>query len=90
MSKWNWRGNQLYDPTSQRTLLRDVTFWNCTEQDKCVIAAAPDLLEALRVLTDNIEHAFPSLAHLGPVTNARAAIAKAERSPLTSPKGPVP
>lgn len=48
------------------------------EANAHLMAAAPDLLDALRTLTDNIEHAFPGLAHLGPVAFARSAIAKAE------------
>jgi hypothetical protein len=53
-----------------------------------LVAAAPDLLEALTVLTDNIVHAFPALASLGPVTAARDAIAKATPSdPLLQHNG---
>lgn len=41
-------------------------------------AAAGELVEALKVLTANVEHAWPSLSHLGPLVSARAAIAKFE------------
>lgn len=36
------------------------------------------LTKALKLLLDNIEHAFPSLSHLGPVANARALIVAPE------------
>ena len=39
---------------------------------------ADEMIEALRNLSENIEHAFPSMANLGPLVAARAAIAKAE------------
>lgn len=42
-----------------------------------LIAAAPDLLKALKILTANIETAFPAMANLGPVASARKAIEKA-------------
>lgn len=47
------------------------------EANARLIAAAPELFEALRNLADNVEHAFPALAHLGPLVAARAALAKA-------------
>lgn len=47
------------------------------EANATLIAAAPDLLEALKELTDNIERAWPSLSHLGPLVKARSAIARA-------------
>jgi hypothetical protein len=40
-------------------------------------AAAPDLLNALKALHDAVEGAWPSLAKMGPMNKARAAIAKA-------------
>lgn len=46
-----------------------------------LIAAAPDLLEALTTLTDNIEQAWPHLMHLGPLVAAREALAKAVGQP---------
>ena len=42
-----------------------------------LIASAPDLLEALQNLTDNIVIAFPALEMLGSITAARTAISKA-------------
>lgn len=56
-----------------------VSPWNdLSEEDAHLIAAAPELLAALRNLTENIMHAWPSLAHLEPLVVARAAIARAE------------
>jgi hypothetical protein len=46
-----------------------------------LMTAAPELLAALIVLAENIEHAFPALATLGPLTEARAAIARALPTP---------
>lgn len=43
-----------------------------------LIAAAPELYEALRGLADSIQGAWPSLTHLGPMVAARAALAKAD------------
>ena len=48
------------------------------EANARLIAAAPELLEALENLTDNITAAFPSMENLGPIITARAAIAKAK------------
>ena len=42
-----------------------------------LIAAAPELYEALELLALNIVHAFPSMKDLGPITKAAAALAKA-------------
>lgn len=42
-----------------------------------VMAAAPELAEALSILVENVTHAMPSSAQLAPVINARAALAKA-------------
>jgi hypothetical protein len=38
------------------------------------------LREALLLLADNVEHAFPALAGLGPLKKARAALAEEEPS----------
>jgi len=35
-----------------------------------------ELVEALDCLTSNVEHAWPALANLGPVANARAILSK--------------
>lgn len=45
------------------------------------IVERAELLATLKLLTDNIEQAWPSLMHLGPLVAARAAIAKAEGQP---------
>ena len=42
-------------------------------------ATQGELVEALELLTDNIEQAFPALANLGPLVQARAALAKAKQ-----------
>jgi hypothetical protein len=48
-----------------------------TAANACLIAAAPELLNALTILVNNVAHAMPSAEHLDPIVNARAAIAKA-------------
>lgn len=49
----------------------------CPKANARLIASAPDLLDALTVLRDNIVHAWPHMASLGPIQNASAAIARA-------------
>lgn len=48
------------------------------EANARLIAAAPDLYEALKDLARTVEHAWPSLANTAPLNAARAAILKAE------------
>src|SRR4051812_47670096 len=55
--EWEWRGNQLYAPGRQQTLLRDVTFWNATDVDKQMITAAPNMLDALQNVNKLISEA---------------------------------
>ncbi|GHC61264.1 hypothetical protein [Limoniibacter endophyticus] len=57
--------------------------------DARLFAAAPELLEALEILTANVENAWPSLSNLGPLVNARAAIGKAkpDQAALAEEKG---
>jgi hypothetical protein len=47
-----------------------------------LIAAAPELYEALDNLVANVTEAFPALADLGPITKAHAALAKARGEAL--------
>lgn len=68
---WDASGLTVYD-----TCLDGVASTH-TAADAHLIAAAPELLEALENLTANLDHAFPALANLGPLKSARAAIAKA-------------
>ncbi len=77
-SPWEWRGNQLYAPAVQSTLLRDVTFWNQDPGDKALIAAAPDLLAALRDLLNDCINFDGGKLTLVFQERAAAAIAKAE------------
>lgn len=66
---------------ADRAVPKEWKWGRCTtpdEADARLIAAAPDLLEALKVLQANVGHAWPGIAHLGPMVAARAAIAKAE------------
>lgn len=51
------------------------------QANACLIAAAPELLEALTALTDAVEDAWPGLASLPHNRAARAAIAKATQTP---------
>lgn len=57
-------------------LVRDKR-WIMEERDRTfalMLARAERLAEALRLLHDNVVLAFPTLADLGPVANARAAL----------------
>ncbi len=49
---WEWRGNHLVDRTGQRTLLRDVVFWNITEDEKALILKAPLRLQEVTAKGD--------------------------------------
>lgn len=40
-AEWQWQGNHLVDLTGRQTLLRDVTFWNITDEQKRMIERAP-------------------------------------------------
>jgi hypothetical protein len=84
---WMWRGNQLCDPERQLTLLRDITFWNVTDEQKATIAAAPDMLIALQralpfIVNDEspggCDGKTPGCEHCEAIARMRSAIAKAE------------
>ena len=49
-----------------------------TEANARLIAAAPELLEALKTVVDGVVMIFPSIVNSSPIIAARAAIAKAE------------
>jgi hypothetical protein len=53
-----------------------------SEANARLIAAAPDLYDALDNLVANVTEAFPALADLGPITKAHAALAKARGEAL--------
>ena len=73
--------------SSVEMYLRDNVQWNISEDiRRCrkieleslkLREQNRELLDALQLLTDNIVTAFPAVANLGPVQQARAAIAKA-------------
>ena len=72
------------EASGSRPNVIDWTGFDSNEQDPGtdlanarLIAAAPELLEALENITANLEHAFPALKDLGPLSQARAAITKA-------------
>lgn len=75
---WALDRSRIY---GENMLVASVAYFRDTSLEEAnarLIAAAPDMLEALRLLADNIEAAFPGLKRMGPLVQARAAIAKAE------------
>jgi hypothetical protein len=74
---WGLRGYQIRADGGQGT---HVATYQCTESDGSLIAAAPDLYEALVTLLQDLPSATTE-ARAAVVAKARAAIAKAARAP---------
>jgi len=77
---WRWLpGDHLVGDAGRTTIIRDgAGVYNATEGDKLLIAAAPEMLSALRGLIDIAEGRTSDVPGWKQIDLARAAIAKAE------------
>lgn len=78
---WEWSGDYLYGPDYQE-VIGDCFFageqsLSCSNADRRLIAAAPDLLQALQYVNDYWDAPFDHAAKRAIPEKARAALAKA-------------
>lgn len=72
---WNLRGDEIESADGQYVCHFGGVGFELPDAHQ--IAASGALYDALKLLADNVEQAWPQLAELGPLVQARAALAQA-------------